>query len=786
LETLGEISRLSGFQRIKPGALNREEVDRFVTGVLDGASSPALVDSVYERTDGNPLFVLEVTRLLAQEPWLLSESNLRQDVWLANIPEMIREVISKRLNRLSENCNNVLIVASVLGAEFGIRELEHVSAADSVGDIPNAVDEALSALLIEKTAMKRDCFRFTHALIQQAIASQLTLSERRQLHHIIGCGLEELYASDIENHAAELAYHFSEAGTTDDLAKSVEYFTAAGDRAMAIYAHKESAAHYGRALTEKETQPMDLEAASILSGLSRSLFLAGDGAEALVYLTRAFDYFETEGETARAVDVVEVPYMPGLGAHRSVTGDTVNELRKRALKLVPTGSHEAGRLLCQIAQIHDLQNEDDSARAMLQQALDIGRRERDPALQARVLANWAQMDISNLRLSEVTEKTIEAVDLAKAAHDNYTERFALNQTGFGMLAQGDPVRAQLCQDGLLEFEERLRISLRQWQGHHLQQSICQFTGDWDNARKAIDCALGIEGSDFFSLHNLATLAYETGALGTCEYALERMAGDMKRAGHRAGDAQKAIVCVALAKTADISNRSDYLGAAESLAKTILASPSHQLKTSLHAKLGLVLIAMKRGDMHEMKELGSNIHDADTPWITPWGNVSVDRVLGLRARTLGLFAEAEDYLNKAISFCGGAGYRPEMAWTCYDFAGLLTARTDAPDLEKAKLLLGQAEGIAQDLGMVTLEKLVGRRQDEIHRSESPHMHSVLTKREMEVLKLVAKGKTNQEIAYELCISEYTVGNHVSKILSKTETGNRTEAARYGAQRDLLVE
>ncbi len=66
----------------------------------------------------------------------------------------------------------------------------------------------------------------------------------------------------------------------------------------------------------------------------------------------------------------------------------------------------------------------------------------------------------------------------------------------------------------------------------------------------------------------------------------------------------------------------------------------------------------------------------------------------------------------------------------------------------------------------------------------HPSSILTNRELEVLRLVALGKTNQEIAYDLFISEYTVGNHVSSILAKTKTTNRTEATRYASHNNLI--
>jgi NarL family two-component system response regulator LiaR len=60
---------------------------------------------------------------------------------------------------------------------------------------------------------------------------------------------------------------------------------------------------------------------------------------------------------------------------------------------------------------------------------------------------------------------------------------------------------------------------------------------------------------------------------------------------------------------------------------------------------------------------------------------------------------------------------------------------------------------------------------------------LTERESEVLKLVAKGRTNQEIAEELVLSERTVGAHVSNILSKLHLANRTQAALYALRTGL---
>ena len=81
-----------------------------------------LAEAVHTQTEGNPLFVTEVVRLLVQEGELSHESGAR-DSWTVRIPEGVREVIGRRLNRLSQRCNETLTIASVIGREFELRQL---------------------------------------------------------------------------------------------------------------------------------------------------------------------------------------------------------------------------------------------------------------------------------------------------------------------------------------------------------------------------------------------------------------------------------------------------------------------------------------------------------------------------------------------------------------------------------------------------------------------------------------------------------------------------------------
>ncbi len=97
--------------------LSQQDVGRFIE-VAAGVDPPSgLAEAVHTQTEGNPLFVTEVVRLLVQEGELSSESGPR-DSWTVRIPEGVREVIGRRLNRLSQRCNETLTIASVVGRDI--------------------------------------------------------------------------------------------------------------------------------------------------------------------------------------------------------------------------------------------------------------------------------------------------------------------------------------------------------------------------------------------------------------------------------------------------------------------------------------------------------------------------------------------------------------------------------------------------------------------------------------------------------------------------------------------
>jgi DNA-binding NarL/FixJ family response regulator len=159
--------------------------------------------------------------------------------------------------------------------------------------------------------------------------------------------------------------------------------------------------------------------------------------------------------------------------------------------------------------------------------------------------------------------------------------------------------------------------------------------------------------------------------------------------------------------------------------------------------------------------------------------AASRYLGLLAATMEHWEAAAQHFEDALVLNARMGALPWLAHTQHQYARMLLARNQPGDHDKAMTLLEAALATAHELGMRALAAhLTG--QVEQRAALAPAVSAVLddlSQREVEVLRLLASGKSNREIADALCISLNTVATHVRNILTKTGTANRTEAAAY---------
>ena len=171
-ETLGELTKERLFQRILLRGLSEEDVRRFVETTAGLTPSQSLVDAVYTQTEGNPLFVTEVVRGLVEEGELTADDPGRELPSIVRIPEGVREAIGRRLNRLTERCSETLTIASVIGREFELRQLQLLISSASSGQalsedqLLEVLEEAVGARIIDELPQAVGRYQFTHALVR--------------------------------------------------------------------------------------------------------------------------------------------------------------------------------------------------------------------------------------------------------------------------------------------------------------------------------------------------------------------------------------------------------------------------------------------------------------------------------------------------------------------------------------------------------------------------------------------------------------------------------------------
>ena len=142
----------------------------------------------------------------------------------------------------------MLTTAAIIGREFELMLLDSVMGDITEDQLLAAMDEAVTAHLIEELPQSMGLYQFTHALIQETLWEELSTTRKVRLHALIAETLEGMYGDDTGARAAELAHHFAEAEAVLGAEKLVHYSLLAGEQALATYAYEDALAHFERGL----------------------------------------------------------------------------------------------------------------------------------------------------------------------------------------------------------------------------------------------------------------------------------------------------------------------------------------------------------------------------------------------------------------------------------------------------------------------------------------------------------------------------------------------------------
>jgi eukaryotic-like serine/threonine-protein kinase len=408
-ETLASLNRESGFDRIVLRGLSREEVAAYIKARANVEPRKDVLDRIFEETEGNAFFLSEVVNLMAQEGTLTKTSI--SDI---AIPDGVREALGRRLNRLTEETNELLQIAAIIGRDFTYDTLTLLGPPERISDdrddeaLLKMIEEALEARVIEETE-QAGRYRFTHAQMQETLLAELSTTRRVRLHGQVGEALEKRYGAHTDERAGRLAMHFSEAATLSPRfgEKAAKYSAIAGRQAVAQSAYPEAARHFRAALSAREGQEMDDEMAETLVSLGRAAQSNDDISEAWRSLRQAFDYFARAGNVGRAVDVAFYA-----GSDLELTRPSQAQLIERALALIEEGSEAYGRLQAALGQSLGMMGQVELADQAFARAREVAQRMQLPRLELDVLRLSHYVIGFQMRLDEATEIGDRVIALA--------------------------------------------------------------------------------------------------------------------------------------------------------------------------------------------------------------------------------------------------------------------------------------------------------------------------------------------------------------------------------------
>ena len=241
---LAALHREPAFVRLPISGLERDDVAAILAEVAARPVSAALSAAVHGETGGNPFYAAEVMRHLLDEDRLTD----RDDAWTADltfrelgVPEGVRQVVARRLSRLSDNAQTILGLASVFfsGAQV---EVLHALSELPEPDLLDALDEALAAGLVRPVSGRDERYDFTHAIIRHALYESRSRARRARLHRQVAEALERVHGTRAKDHAAELAAQYHASAALPGAENGIQYAVIAAEQARASFARAEAVA----------------------------------------------------------------------------------------------------------------------------------------------------------------------------------------------------------------------------------------------------------------------------------------------------------------------------------------------------------------------------------------------------------------------------------------------------------------------------------------------------------------------------------------------------------------
>jgi DNA-binding NarL/FixJ family response regulator len=781
---LAEAQRATHTERMDLPPFGHAEIQELVDAILGERAAPGVIDRIEARSGGNAFYAEEVLAAVRSG---------------GALPSGLRDVLLARVETLTDAAQEILGIASVGGLRVAVGILAEV-AGRSPTDLEPLLHEAVDAHLIAPADVDGvELVAFRHALVQEAVYAELLPSRRTRLHGRYAAALDGVG----ERNVLEIAHHWHAA---HELPRALEASIAAAEMAERMYAFADAQREYERALEVWEQVP-DAQART---GMQRvELLERAARAAAVSSPPRAAALLQ---EAIHSLGEASDPTQLGLlteryGRYAWAAGDGVSALEacREAVRLVPVAPPSAARarVLASLGQILMITLHSEEAVAVCAEAVNVARQVGAEEIECHALNSLGvtnvyrgrpEIGLAHLAESRQIAVRLGLVDDIARAHGNlvdvlaYTAQFAeaaeaaidsfayadshglAQSMGVTDLAEGALALFRL---GRWPQAMELFVQARRYELAGVQEILVE------ERSALLDVALGNFPEAALRIERARPLI-ERAVEAQLIAPLAEAAAELALWQARRLDARQEIAAV--------FERLDFANAG------YVSRLGPLVALGMRAEADISSLARARRNEQEVAASGALAREL------------LGAIEGVRDETLArrpnFFGQADAWFRiSAAEETRRAGASDPSAWDAaviafaavhmpYPRAYALFRQAEAVfgssrSRGAAGALLREANALAHELGARPLQEeiegLATRSRSDLDEPvaaavpEAPKDGLDLTTREREVLRLIANGRSNRQIAESLFITEGTAGTHVSNILGKLGVRGRTEAA-----------
>jgi class 3 adenylate cyclase len=698
---LADLHREQGVERIKLSGLDVEDVQALMetaAGHELEEGGRALAEEITRETTGNPFFAGELLRHLGESGAIVREDGGRwrlvADLAELGLPQSVREVIGRRVERLGSDARTALSAAAVIGRDFDLDLLLAVLDLSEVR-LLDLLDEAVAASLLQESRGQAGRFTFSHALVEHTLYEDLGRTRRARLHKRIAEALEEQCGDEPGERLGELAGHWAAAEVSTDTPKAAHYARRAGERALEQLAPDEAARWYRQALELHDQAQGDdrSERCELLIGLGEAHRQSGN-PEYRQALLDAAELARELSDTDRLCRAVLANSGEWATAHQF---GAVDSKRVQALEAagdaLPGDDPRRAQVLALLAHELHFGGDHERCRALAAEAIEIARAAGDAAALAHTLFNATSATWGTDSLQERQRVSDELAELVYRMDDpGLTFWAALRRMIVGLQA-AEPSQVESSMATIRTLAASVPQPLIVWT--RLKQEACwalvqgdlQASEEWAIRASETGKAYGEpDAANSFVGQLVQVRRFQGRYRELADQVLDRAVRPDSLTSWRAGAAMVLIG----------SGR-------ENEARELLLAADFESVRGDESWFVAMLLWADSCSRLDMRDRAGEIYALLAPFSEQFvagGTIvsgSAAAALGPLAATLDRYEEAEAHFACAVEIEERLGAPLFVARTQVGWARALIARGRAEDLDRAQTMLGHAHDTAERLG-----------------------------------------------------------------------------------------